>query len=349
MHLATRRIRSLCLAVALVPGASVLPLPAQESAGAFADADRAARDLPRLYSLLVSRDGKPLFEAYYNGAGPSRATNIKSASKSVISALVGIALDQGLIPDVRYPVGGYFSDLLPAPEDPEGAARRSITIEDLLTMRSGLETTSNQNYGAWVSSRNWVRYALGQPLEAVPGTRMIYSTGSTHLLSAILTEVSGSDTRRFAQEYLTGPMGFPLSPWTRDPQGIYFGGNEMAMTPRQLLAFGDLYLNEGQTRDGTRILSPEWVRETFVARVASPRERGRFYGYGWWIRDMAGYATHYAWGYGGQFVFVVPGLDLVVVTTSDPNPGDDRRGHLQRIYDLVEEHVVRLLGGNGAP
>jgi CubicO group peptidase (beta-lactamase class C family) len=123
----------------------------------------------------------------------------------------------------------------------------------------------------------------------------------------------------------------------------------MAMTPRQLLAFGDLYLNEGQTRDGTRILSPEWVRETFVARVASPRERGRFYGYGWWIRDMAGYATHYAWGYGGQFVFVVPGLDLVVVTTSDPNPGDDRRGHLQRIYDLVEEHVVRLLGGNGAP
>jgi CubicO group peptidase (beta-lactamase class C family) len=113
------------------------------------------------------------------------------------------------------------------------------------------------------------------------------------------------------------------------------------MTPRQLLAFGDLYLNRGRTRDGIQVLPEAWVRASFVARTLSPRERGRFYGYGWWIRDMAGHATFYAWGYGGQLVFVVPDLDLVVVTTSDPNPGDGRREHLGQVYDLVEEQVVR--------
>jgi CubicO group peptidase (beta-lactamase class C family) len=309
---------------------------------AFLAADEAARRLPRLHSLLVARQGNLLFEAYYNGARASSPANIKSASKSVISALVGIAIDRGLIPEVRHPIGEYFPEL-GAPG--AGEIKRAITIEDLLTMRSGLESTSNNNYGPWVNSSNWVRYALDRPLEAAPGTRMIYSTGSTHLLSAILTRVTGSDTRRFAAENLANPLGFSLAPWTRDPQGIYFGGNEMAMTPRQLVAFGDLYLNGGRTRDGTAVLSPDWVRESFVARTPSPRERGRFYGYGWWIRDMAGYATHYAWGYGGQFVFVVTELDLVVVATSDPNPGEDRRGHLQRVYDLVEETIVAPLGG----
>jgi CubicO group peptidase (beta-lactamase class C family) len=323
----------LALALCAAPAASGAQGPTE-----FADADAAALELPRLHSLLVGRNGEIVFEHYYNGTTPSRAANIKSASKSVISALVGIAVDRGLIADVRRPIGDFLPDLWEGETD---ALKRTITVEDLLTMRSGLETTSNRNYGPWVTSRNWVRFALDQPLEAEPGTRMIYSTGSTHLLSALLTRVSGSDTRRFAQEHLAGPLGFSLASWTRDPQGIYFGGNEMSMTPRQLLSFGDLYLNGGRTRDGSQVLSPEWVRATFVARTPSPREQGRFYGYGWWIRDMAGYATHYGWGYGGQFVFVVRGLDLVVVATSDPNPGDGRREHLRSVYDLVEDRIVR--------
>ena len=113
-------------------------------------------------------------------------------------------------------------------------------------MRPGLEGTSNRNYGAWVTSRNWVRHALARPMFAAPGEEMEYSTGNTHLLSAILTQATGKSTWQFANEVLAKPLGFSLAQWPRDPQGIYFGGNDMLMTPRQMLAFGELYLNDGR-------------------------------------------------------------------------------------------------------
>src|SRR5688500_3685812 len=122
--------------------------------------DAAARTLPRLYSLLVSRRGEVIFERYYNGRGRDRLANIKSASKSVISALVGIALDRRLIPDLKTPIATYFPEVA---KDPD-SRKRAITVEHLLMMRPGLEGTSNRNYGAWVNSRNWVRHALARPM-----------------------------------------------------------------------------------------------------------------------------------------------------------------------------------------
>ncbi len=294
--------------------------------------------MPRLYSLLVSWRGTTVAEQYYNGARAERLANIKSASKSVISALVGIAVDRRLLPGVTEPISTYFADLLPGPTN---AAKRRITIEDLLTMRSGLETTSNRNYGAWVQSPNWVRFALGRPLLAPPGQSMDYSTGNTHLLSAILTKATGRSTWQFAQDTLARPLGFSLAPWTRDPQGVYFGGNEMAMTPRQLLAFGELYLRGGRA-NGTQILPAAWIDASFVPRGRSQRgdNDGRAYGYGWWMRTLAGHQAYYAWGFGGQFVFVVPDLDLVIVTTSSVAPGDQRRSHRRTVTDIVEDLVI---------
>ena len=142
-----------------------------------------AKDLPRLHSLLVSRRGELVLERYYNGARATRPANIKSASKSIISALVGIAIERRLIPGVETPIVTWFPQLA-KDRDP---VKQTITIEDLLTMRSGLESTSNRNYGAWVQSRNWVQHALARPMLSTPGTQMQYSTGNTHLLSAILT------------------------------------------------------------------------------------------------------------------------------------------------------------------
>jgi CubicO group peptidase (beta-lactamase class C family) len=253
----------------------------------------------------------------------------------VISALVGIALDRELIPGLQTPVSSFFSDLMSADGD---ARKKAITIEDLLTMRSGLETTSNRNYGSWVASSNWIRYALEQPIVRDPGARMIYSTGNTHLLSAILTQVSGN-TWKFADEALAEPLGFDLPRWPTDPQGIYFGGNDMELTPRQMLAFGNLYLNGGRFAD-KQVISEAWVRESLTPRTRSPRDPRRLYGYCWWIRDLGGFRTYYAWGYGGQFIFLVPELELVAVTTSSTAPGGDRRDHLGGIYDLVEDHVI---------
>jgi CubicO group peptidase (beta-lactamase class C family) len=292
-----------------------------------------AATLPRIRSLLVSVDGTLLAERYFHGAAAGRTTNIKSASKSIISALVGIAIDRGLIKGVHEPISTY----LPAEvgKDPIKAA---IKIEDLLTMRSGLETTSNRNYGRWVMSPNWVRFVLQQPMEDAPGGRMIYSTGSTHLLSAILTRATRTSTLEFARTTLASPLGFTLSAWPHDPQGIYLGGNEMPMRPRDMLRVGELYLNRGRHED-RQIVSSGWIQESIVPRTTS-RWSERQYGYGWWIRTLAGAPTFYAWGYGGQFIFVVPSVRAVAVVTSVAEPGSERREHLDAVYDLIERHVI---------
>ena len=330
---------------AVAAGGSQDPPPRGDSTLRFENALAVAKDLPRLHSLLVSRRGELVVERYYNGARAPRAANIKSASKSMISALVGIAIERRLIPGVETPIATWFPQLA-KDRDP---VKQTITIEDLLTMRSGLESTSNRNYGAWVQSRNWVQHALARPLLNPPGTQMQYSTGNTHLLSAILTAATKKSTWQFANETLAGPLGFTLARWPQDPQGIYFGGNDMLMTPRQMLAFGQMYLARGRVRlradasagqVGERQVVPEsWIERSFITRGRSPIS-DQEYGYGWWMRELGGHRAYYAWGFGGQYIFVVPDLDLVVVTTSSSTVAEDRRSHRRNVFDLVEYLIV---------
>ena len=345
-----RRPASMVLTLALAAGLAV------HAAGLNGDAiDLDARALPRLHSLLVSQRGELIFERYYNGRKPGQPANIKSASKSIISALVGIALERGLIAGVRTPIVTFFPDLARDP-DP---GKRAITVEDLLSMRSGLEGTSNRNYGAWVTSRNWVQHALARPMFAPPGAVMEYSTGNTHLLSAILTKTSGKSTWQFANEALGAPLGFTFPQWPRDPQGIYFGGNDMLMTPRQMIAFGELYLNHGRA-NGHQVLSERWVAKSCEGRRREFRPgdrrrdvlqvdaipdpmRDRSYGYLWWVYEIGGHDTCFAWGYGGQYIFVVSDLDLVIVTTASPDVSEERRGHRQRVFDILLRQVVQPL------
>ncbi len=342
------------LAAETATSAGDVALAAPEVRSLLADeadeVDEAARTLPRLHSLLVSLRGELLFERYYNGTRRDSLANIKSASKSVISALVGIAVDRGLIPDVSTPIATYFPELA---RDPD-ARKGEITVEHLLTMRPGLAGTSNRNYGAWVTSRNWVQHALARPMFAAPGEEMEYSTGNTHLLSAILTIAAGKTTWQLANEVLAKPLGFTLAQWPRDPQGIYFGGNDMLLTPRQMLAFGELYLNEGRAAD-QQVVSQGWVQRSCEGRVRDRRPGGnrafnpngnvdplrdRRYGYGWWVHQIGGYETCFAWGYGGQYIFVMPDLDLVLVATSSSDVGGERRGHRRALFDILERLVV---------
>jgi CubicO group peptidase (beta-lactamase class C family) len=303
-----------------------------DSAGiarAFARAD----SLPRMRSFIVQWKGDVIREEYYDGAAPTRRTNIKSASKSIISALVGIAIEQGKIRSLDQPI----SELLPAETRGLDSVKRSITVRDLVSMRSGLRSTSFDNYGAWVTSSNWVRNALSRPMVDVPGGRMLYSTGSSHILSAILTRATGVSTLRYAQENLAKPLGIDLRAWQRDPQGIYYGGNDMFLTPRDMLRVGTLYLNRGSF-NGKQVVPAAWVDSSFVRRTTSPFN-GNGYGYGWWTRQAHGHSIHYAWGYGGQFIFVVPDLELVVVMTSDATSTRDG-GHNRELHRILEEEIV---------
>jgi CubicO group peptidase (beta-lactamase class C family) len=311
--------------------------PPASTAAALTGVERAAADLPRLHSLLVSWRGELIVEHYAEGRRSTRPANIKSASKSVISALVGIAIDRGLIKSVREPIARFF----PALRRDADPRKREITIEDLLTMRSGLESTSGEHYGPWVRSRNWVQYALSRPITSNPGTAMEYSTGTSHLLSAILTQASRTSTWQFAQRELAGPIGITLARWPRDPQGIYFGGNEMLMTPRQMIAFGELYLNRGRGESGRQVLPASWVDQSCEPRTVSRWNPDQRYGYGWWIRDFNGYTACFAWGYGGQYILVFRDLDLVVVTTSSTAVSDERRGYRRALFDLVRRDVIQ--------
>jgi CubicO group peptidase (beta-lactamase class C family) len=233
-----------------------------------------ASQLPQLRSLLVSRRGELIAEYYAPGVRPGGVANIKSAAKSIIATLVGVAIHRGLVKGLNEPIATYFPELAQDP-DPR---KRTITIEDLLTMRSGLASTSGRNYGAWVQSPNWVRYALRRPMVSDPGTDMEYSTGTSHLLSAVLTKATGVSTWQFAQDALARPLGFSLARWPQDPQGIYFGGNEMLLAPKQMMALGELYRNRG-TINGRQIVPAAWVDTSCVPRTASVYDSDRRYGF----------------------------------------------------------------------
>ncbi len=323
-----------CLAAAALTAAPAVPQTD------YTPAREAARALPQMHGLLVSSRGQMVLEYYARGYSAGRLANIKSASKSIIATLVGIAIERKLIAGVREPVARWLPELR-RDADPR---RQAITIEDLLTMRSGLESTSGGNYGPWVASRNWVRYALERPMVSDPGTSMEYSTGTSHILSAILTKASGKSTHRFATEVLARPLGITLAPWPRDPQGIYFGGNEMLMTPRQMIAFGEMWLNRGRAK-GAQVVPAAWVETSCQPRTRSRWDPDREYGYGWWSQTFNGHRACFAWGFGGQYIFVFRELDLVVVVTSVTTVSDERRDYRRQVFELLETHILPRAGG----
>jgi CubicO group peptidase (beta-lactamase class C family) len=288
-----------------------------------------------MHSLLVSHRGRLVLEYYAPKQSATRLANIKSASKSIISTLVGIAIERKLIPGLDEPIVRWFPELRKDPDK----RKQAITIENLLTMRSGLESTSGEHYGRWVTSRNWVRHALDRPMVSDPGTSMEYSTGTSHILSAILTKAARKSTHQLAAEVLAKPLGIALARWPRDPQGIYFGGNEMLMTPRQMATFGELYLNRGRAQ-GRQIVPSEWVEASCVPRTRSRWDRDREYGYGWWIQEFGGHRACFAWGFGGQYIFVFRDLDLVVAVTSATTVSEERRGYRRQLFGLLETHIL---------
>lgn len=322
----------------------LMPLPASAQETDIAAILEEAEALAPLRTVMVAMDGTVVAERGYHGRDVDDPSNIKSASKTVISALVGMAIKRGLIEGVDQKIGDFLADDFP---DNADARLSDVTIGQLLSMQAGLEPTSGPNYGRWVASSNWVRSALAQPFAADPGGPMLYSTGSTHLLSAILTEAGGDSTLNLAEDWFAPVEDFDIAGWERDPQGIYLGGNQMAMTPRSLLAFGEVYRRGGLAPDGTRLISQDWIDQSWTQRTTS-RFGGDGYGYGWFLREIGGEDVRYAWGYGGQMLYIVPALDLTVVMTSDENAPSAGNGHRDALHGLLAEIIGATRSGNAS-
>ncbi len=295
----------------------------------------AARSLDQCHALMLRQSGQTVVSEIFRGPGPSRAVPIKSVSKTIVAALTGAAIDRGELASVEATLTEVAPRLIPASADPRVG---EITIADLVTMQAGLERTSGANYGGWVSSGNWVANALSRPFVAEPGSRMLYSTGSFHVLGAVLAEVSGQSLLALARGRLGQPLGIDIPAWTRDPQGRYLGGNEMALTLDAMVRFGEMYRLNGQF-DGVQVLSTEWVTQSLRRRTQSLFS-GLDYGYGWFLGEAAGVRYALARGYGGQIICVAPDVALTLALTSDPTRPARSGGYFGDLQRLIETQIL---------
>lgn len=279
-------------------------------------------------SVVVVKNGYIVLERYFRSYQNENSTySLYSVTKSFTSALVGIALDKGYLDNVSQSVLSFFPDYDIVNSDER---RERITIEDLLTMRSGLfwdessaPFSSPANGIYHLMNRDGVNYTLNLDMVSEPGTAFLYNTGASHLLAAIVWRSSGMSTLAFAEEYLFGPLGIDRVTWYRDAAGWYRGGFDLIMSARNMAKFGYLYLNNG-TWDGMQIVSKDWVQASVETYSLLHPSHG--YGYQWHTDPEIG--IYYAAGLYGQFIFVAPEHDIVVAFTSslgrnDPAPHEN--------------------------
>lgn len=272
----------------------------------------------RIDGLMIVRHGHIVLEAYLYPFREGSLHVLNSCTKSVLSALVGIAIDQGHIGGVDQRVLALLPGRTVANLDDR---KSQMTLEDLLTMTTGLECRDSYLYG-WRGFRemerssDWVQFVLDLPMVDDPGTRFEYCNGASLLLSAILQEATGTNALEFAQEHLFGPLGITEVEWPTTPRGISTGWGGLRMHPRDMAKFGLLYLQGGRW-EGEQVVSSEWVETSARKRIPATLQDG--YGYQWWIAENGVYM---ALGYAGQFIFVVPSQDMVVVAVSDLDEQD---------------------------
>jgi uncharacterized protein (TIGR03437 family) len=299
---------------------------------------------PTRYSLLVVRHGRIAFERYYHGTRASDANNICSISKSIVSVLVGIAMSEGKLRSVDQKVKEFFPEYVNAHSDPRA---RQIRLRDLLTMTAGYQWADLGPGGSpggdmsrCLATSNWLRCMLEAPMKLDPGTAFNYDTGLTHTVAAILARTTGMTARSYATRRLFSPLGISCPRWTHDPLGYSTGGWDVWMTVRDLARFGLLVLRNGEWC-GRQIVSAEWLDTSTRLRVRTGKAGWGFggYGYFWWKKTLAGYPVTLASGYGGQNIFLIPELDLLVVTTarSDRTPPIEA---YQQSYDILSQYVL---------
>ncbi|MBW8012924.1 MAG: serine hydrolase [Chloroflexi bacterium] len=270
-----------------------------------------AQDYP-IDIVLVIRNGKMVLEVNKFPFRLGNEHNIFSCTKSVVSALIGIAIDQGYIESVDTPILDFFPDITPANLDVE---KQAMTLEHVLTMTTGLECCDSYLYN-WrglnqmMASDVWIQHVLDLPMVAEPGKYFEYCNGASTLLSEIIQQTTGMTALDYAQENLFGPLGISNVTWSANLQGITYGFSELFITPRAMAKIGYLFLMEGQWED-QQILPPEWIEASSQAYISATIENS--YGYQWWVDSDELYM---ALGYSGQFIFVMPNLEMVVIFTS---------------------------------
>lgn len=304
-----------------------------------------------LYSLLIIKNEKLVFEEYFNRQNRDDANDIASDTKSFTSTLIGIALEEGLINNLGEKMVDYFPEFVTQDMD---LRKHDVTLRHLISMRAGYPNDSNEILFPGVyNSENWIQYMIDIPLIRDPGSGWDYSSASVHILSGVLTKASGMSTMAFAEQYLFEPLGIQIAFWARDPQGYYFGHADMYMTPRNMAKLGYLYLQEGVI-NGQQVWPESWIEDATTFHSVMPWGGGIFnkwgYGYLWWLWRVYGHHAFFAGGQGGQFIIVIPDLNSVIVTTAktavisvDDLNLNQAEQQQNLLYQLIGEYIIAAL------
>jgi CubicO group peptidase (beta-lactamase class C family) len=292
-----------------------------------------------LNSLLVVRNGYLVSEQYFHGYSSQSLMQVRSVTKSVTSILIGIASERGL--GINDRLGGLLPGRLGVPGDSVAA---SITVEDLLTMRSGFQWNEDSTLPVFLHSTDPVAFMLGLPFSDPPGQRFHYNTGSAHLLSPVLQLFTGMTELDFAQERVFKSLGITTVGWQRDPTGYYYGSVGLLLKPRDMARLGVLMMNIG-SYNGIQVIAPSWVQTSLSAHVQLSGTWGPLtnltYGYLWWGGTMDGHRVTFAEGYGGQFVMMVADLNLLIVTAAEWNlPASDASSTEDAILDIMAHDLL---------
>jgi CubicO group peptidase (beta-lactamase class C family) len=297
--------------------------------------------LPDAFSLLVVKNGYLVFEKYYSWGSPEKIAAVHSVTKSVTSALVGIALEKGYLDSVDQKLIEFFPEYATEDLDPR---IEKIRLKHILTMSAGFSWNDRGPVMRdWYTSADWAKFTIQLPLVTYPGDKFNYNSSISHLLSIILSRSTKTSTLNFAKQNLFEPIGISGF-WRQDPQGYYIGGFGLGLSARDLAKFGFLYLNNGYW-NGQSIVPEQWVKKSTEQQIQAVRHPfyGTFgYGYHWWVKQVDGCSSFRAWGRRGQYIAVVPELDLVVVVTSNPQlPHPPTSIHYSPLFDLVAASVRR--------
>jgi CubicO group peptidase (beta-lactamase class C family) len=299
------------------PWVHVTPAMVDMDSARLEGAARAAAAIPRFRSLLVARHGRVVLERYFGGADATTPFDVRSVTKSVVALLTGVALADGAIPDLGARLGDYL-----LPIHTLDAGDSAVTVRELLTMTSGYswnELGDGPDFALWRAASDHVQYLLDRPQIGPPGP-FEYNSAAVHVLGIVLQNAESEPLPQFATRSLFEPAGITSARWEELEYGTVNGAAGLSLTAPDLLRIGQLLLQEG--RSGDRSVVPgTWVRAMTSPRfgwreVVGPQS-GVSYGYLCWVADGSPNPAYFAWGYGGQFVYVVPSLDLVVTSTTD--------------------------------
>ncbi len=307
---------------------------------AFADAGK----IKDLQGLAIARNSVIVAEEYYNNAGPEPDPNlhVMSVTKSISSLLIGIAINEGFIQSVDQTI----SDFLGAEVDTINPALSRVTIQQLLTMTCGHdwhELGGSSEFMDFVTAPDQLNYIFNKPIVNSPGTVFNYSDGAAHLISAIITNATVIGTSAFADQYLFEPMGLGKRIWYTDNRNIAYGGVRLFIGIHDMIKIGFLCLNEGKF-NGQQIVPSGWIDKSTSFHISTNNIIPFLtdYGYYWWLGNAHGYDFICANGYGGQFIFVVKKLNLVVCSRADYRNIDEYKAG-ENWYNILNIIINQIL------